>query len=109
MMLFSILVYISAKIPFQALRTGARSAQPYAMALLASFAGLAIGMFFLSFAYHYVLWIYIGLSGALFAAIRTHDPTFRVKFGWRDLALVGIANVTIIGCVYIYVRRSLGA
>lgn len=109
MMLFSILVYMSAKIPLHALRHGTAAARPWAMALLASFAGLTIGMFFLSFAYHYILWIYVGLAGALFAAVRTHDPTFRVSFGWRDLAIVACANCAVIVLVYAYVRRSLGS
>ena len=77
------------------------------MALLAAFAGLVVGIFFLSFAYHYVLWIYIGLSGALYSAVRTHDPSFRVRFGLNDLALVVAANVGIVATVYLYTRWAL--
>ena len=109
MMLFGILVYLSIEIPLQALRNGPREAEPWAMALLAASAGLAVGMFFLSFSYHYVLWIYLGLAGALYAAIRTHDPKFRVIFGWRDFAIVASTNFAIIGCVYLYVRHALGS
>jgi hypothetical protein len=118
MLLFSIIVYLSLKIPLRVLRHVTPSsepalggaltvARPWAMALLAAFAGLALGIFFLSFAYHYVLWIYIGLAGALYSAVRTHDATFRVRFGIHDLLLVAAANAAIIATVYLYTRWAL--
>jgi hypothetical protein len=117
MLLFSIIVYLSLKIPFAALRrvgsvgtddgAGRVVARPWAMALLAAFAGLGVGLFFLSFAYHYVLWIYLGLSGALFSAVRAHDSSFRVGFGWKDLAIVAAADVAIIATVYLYAKWAL--
>jgi len=118
MMLLSSILYLSAKIPLAVLRepafakggvgaAGASIAHPWAMALLAAFAGLAVGIFFLSFTYHYVLWIYIGLSGALYSAVRKHLPTFKVKFQLSDFALVAIGNVTIITGIYFYTRWVL--
>jgi hypothetical protein len=77
------------------------------MAMIASFSGLAVGIFFLSFTYHYVLWIYFGLSGALFAAVRSHDRAFQVRFGLRDLALVLAMDACIIACVYGYTHAVL--
>jgi hypothetical protein len=82
-------------------------ARPWAMALLAAFAGLCVGIFFLSFAYHYLLWIYIGLAGALFSAVRAHDTNFRVRFGWKDLAFVIAADLGIIMAVYLYLKWAL--
>ena len=79
----------------------------WSMAMLAAFVGLAVGLFFLSFTYHYVLWIYVGLSGALYSAVRRHDPSFRVRLGWRDLALVAAGCLAIIGLVYLYTRWKL--
>jgi O-antigen ligase len=120
MMLFGVIVYLSAKIPLAALHRaslrsagsatgerGERAIVPSAMALLAAFAGLAVGMFFLSFTYHYVLWIYVGLSGALYSAVRHHDPTFRVQLGRRDALLVTTANIAIIVLVFFYTRLKL--
>jgi O-antigen ligase len=118
MVLFSTIVYLSIKIPVLALRRaasrdpafadGAETVRPWATAMVAAFAGLGVGMFFLSFAYHYVLWIYLGLSGALYSAIRTHDPTFRVRFRWTELAGVAMADCAIIGLVHFYTRWKLG-
>jgi hypothetical protein len=117
LLLFSTIVYLSAKIPFVILRRSRATidaassalvvARPWAMALLAAFAGLGVGIFFLSFAYHYVLWIYIGLAGALYSAQKTHDPEFRVRFGLRDLALVVAADVGIIITVYLYTKWAV--
>jgi O-antigen ligase len=121
MIIFSIIVYLSAKIPFAVLRhvgnadvengggalAGASAARPWAMGLIAAFAGLAVGIFFLSFTYHYVLWIYIGLSGALYSAVRSHCESFKVRFGLRDLAVVLTINAAIIGLVHAYTRWAL--
>ena len=118
MLLFSIVVYLSLKIPLGVLRHvtpaseadasgGVSVARPWAMALLAAFAGLIVGIFFLSFAYHYVLWIYVGLAGALYSAVRTHDPSFRVRFGLKDLALVLAANAGIVATVFLYTKWAL--
>jgi len=75
--------------------------------MLASFAGLAVGIFFLSFTYHYVLWIYIGLSGALYATVRAHHPGLNVRFGLVDAVLVVAADVVVLASVYLYTRWSL--
>jgi hypothetical protein len=118
MLLFSIILWVSAKIPFSvfrvvalgnsaALDAGAPVARPWAMGMLAAFAGLGVGIFFLSFTYHYVLWIYIGLSGALYSAVRAHHPSFRVAFGARDFALVCACDAAIVILVFFYTRWAL--
>lgn len=119
MMLFTTLLYLSGKIPLSALRhirsstdpqlvAGMRLTRAWSMGLLAAFVGLAVGIFFLSFTFHYVLWIYLGLSGALFSAVRRHDPGFRVRINWLDLAIVAAANLAIIALVFFYTRWKLG-
>jgi hypothetical protein len=119
MCLFSAILYLSAKIPVVALshlrkstvpeiQAGAPLTRAWAVALIAAFIGLGVGIFFLSFTYHYVLWIYVGLAGALYSAIRRHDPTFRVRLGGVDLALIAASNVAIIVFVFFYTRWKLG-
>lgn len=115
MALFSVILYLSAKVPLMALRhaavtsrDGQRAVVPAAMALTAAFTGLAVGMFFLSFTYHYVLWIYIGLSGALYSAVRRHEPTFRARFGALDGLAVVVLDVAVIALVSLYTRVKLG-
>jgi hypothetical protein len=115
--LFSALVYLSTKIPFAALRRHSLAApineatpaiRAWSMGMLAALIGVTVGIFFLSLAYHYVLWIYAGLSGALYLCVRRHDPDFRVRFGWRDLLLVGAADLALVGGMYVLTRVMLG-
>ncbi len=119
MLLFSAILYLSGKIPLAVLRhmklatepgivAGAQLTRAWAMALLAAFVGLAVGIFFLSFTFHYVLWIYLGLAGALFSAVRRHDSSFRVRLEWYDLVALLIANIGIIGLVFLYTKWKLG-
>ena len=63
MLIFSALVYLSMKAPLTVLRTAPVSpegaqARIWAMTLLAAFAGISVGVFFLSFNYHQVLWVF---------------------------------------------------
>lgn len=92
MFLFVAVIYMSMKTLLVGLRElahvpGAAVAQVWGMALLASFAGIIFQINTLSFAYHSVLWIFLGLIGAWYSAIRTHAE-LRVQFGWKDFLLV---------------------
>jgi len=95
--LFLAIVYLSFKICYVAAKRydkseEARIAATWGTALLAGFAGVAVGAFFLSFTYHQVLWIYLGLSGALYVVIRRHDPSFKIALGlWEKVAVLGAA------------------
>ncbi|HJZ86472.1 MAG TPA: O-antigen ligase family protein [Polyangia bacterium] len=112
MVWWSSVLYLSAKIPVQALRRyasepRAAAARTWAMALLASLAGLVVGIMFLSFCYHYVLWIYVGLAGAFHGVLRTHDPEWRVRFDWRDLARVVVIDLLLVVGLYGYTRIKM--
>ena len=90
---FGFILYISLKIPILGMRRyanrpEAKVAYASSLGLLASFAGIAIGIFFLSFTYHQVLWIYFGFSGGLYATIRRHDPSFEIKLSLAEKAAV---------------------
>lgn len=110
------IVWLSLKIPLQALRRGRsaegaaipRIALPWSLALVAVLTGLGAGMVFLSYAYKAVLWIHVGLSAALYHAIRRHDPGFRVGFGARDLGLVALVVVALLAGTTVFTRLKLG-
>ena len=109
MLLWSLVLWAAGKVPVQALRRlrdrpGAQAAVTWSVALLASLAGLAVGIFFLSFCYHPVLWIYLGLCGALYGAVRAHDPDFTVSIGLRDLAAVAAIDAALLAILYLYTR-----
>lgn len=110
--LWMCLLYAALKIPLVAFLRyrevpQAVTASRMGFALTASFVGLAVGVFFLSFSYHYVLWTYLGLSGALYGAIRAHDPAFEVKIGWSELAAVAGVNTAMLTVLFFYVRSRV--
>lgn len=107
--LWTAIVYMSIKIAVvgyfrYAKRPGAEVARDWGLALIASFAGLLVGVFFLSFSYHAVLWIYVGLAGAYYSAARTHDPKWRVKFGFVDWLLVAGLCLALIAALIVYLK-----
>ena len=65
---------------------------------------ILVGIFFLSFCYHQLLWIYIGLSGALYSAVKRHAPDWEVRFGLADLALVIATDVALVAILFVYTR-----
>ena len=82
--------------------------RPLAIALVVSFFGILVGMFFLSFCYKAVLFVYFGLSGALFCAVRRTCPTFQVSVSLRETASVAVADAVVLVFVMIYSRLKGG-
>ncbi len=113
MMLWTTLVFASIKVPWTALkryehRPEADVARAWAMALIASMMGMLAGVFFLSFNYHYVLWIWLGMAGAFYSAVRTHDPDFRVRVTRHDLAGLAVVNALLVAAIFVYTRVKTG-
>ncbi|MFI5289837.1 MAG: O-antigen ligase family protein, partial [Polyangia bacterium] len=121
MVIWSVVMYLSAKIPVSALRRlspaeppriapgpEADVARTWAVALLAALAGLLVGVFFLSFCYHQVLWIYVGLAGAYYCALKRHDPEWEVRFSFRELLFVVAGDAFLIPLIYLYARHKVG-
>ncbi|AKT37779.1 O-antigen ligase family protein [Chondromyces crocatus] len=107
------MIYLTFKISLTALKRyenvpgpTAASIKAWATALMASFAGMLVGIFFLSFTYHYVLWIYFGLSSALYFAIRGADPTFKVQLDRKDVfRIIGI-ELALVTAIFGYVKSK---
>lgn len=98
LVLFSAVLYASLKIPVVALlrlEPGPENltARTWSLALLASLTALATGMMFLSLSYHQVVWVYLGLAGALAAALRDRLP---IRFGPVDLAIILAADAALL-------------
>jgi hypothetical protein len=109
LMLFTGVIYAGFKITLRmqsvyAGRKDAAAARTWATAFLSSLVGLVSSAFFLTLAYHAILWIYVGLVGALYAAVRAHDPEFRVRFGLKDLAYIAVGDAVMVVGVMIYLR-----
>src|SRR5688572_26946372 len=113
------MLYASGKIPWLALRrysAGSDLADPdslamaraWAMALLAAMFGMAVGIFFLSFAYHYILWIYMGLCAAFYCTLKRHDPAFHVGLNPKDWAVIIVADGLFVVLMFFFTRAAVG-
>lgn len=91
--LYVSVIYMSIKTCLVGLRRlegvpGAGVARAWGMAMLASLCGMAFQSSTLSFSYHSVLWIIIGMGSAWYSAVKHHDPDFEVRMTLRDFATV---------------------
>lgn len=104
------LVWTSLKIPISARRrvTLSPEIRAIATALVVSFSGIMVGIFFLSFTYKQLLFVWFGLSGAFYIIMRQAEPDLRVTFGWKDIAGIVLADVSIIALLYVYTRARGG-
>jgi O-antigen ligase len=104
MFFFVCMLYVSVKSLVVGIRKlsnvpGAEVVQVWGMALLASFAGILFQINTLSFAYHSVLWIFLGLIGAWSGAIRHHMPDFKVQLTWKDCVAIAAGCLAFIAVV----------
>jgi hypothetical protein len=112
LILWSAILYLSFKMIITTQRRyaddpAAAVARVWGKALLASLIGLAVGIFFLSFCYHIVLWVHIGLCAAYYQACRAHDPELEVALDWRDLFYVFIGDSFLIAAIWFYTSHKL--
>jgi hypothetical protein len=90
MWLFGILVFLGIKVPVSVLRYPMAEepdtvrVKALAMAVLAAMIGASIGIFFLSWCYHFVLWVHFGLSGALYCCVKRMFPAYECKLTWKE-------------------------
>jgi hypothetical protein len=111
--LWSLVVYVTAKILVLGLfrywsRPGAEVARDWALALGASFVALLVGNLFLSFTYHPIQWVFLGLAGAYYSAAKRHDPDWQVGVGLFDAILVLMLDLLLVALFYVYFRLKGG-
>jgi len=102
------LLWASVKIPLKVVRNPPPEMdprlKPFAMAFLVSFIGMCIGIFFLSFTFKQLLFVWFGMAGALYGVVRKDSPQFEVKFGkWDYIGIVGFC-VGLMTLVFVYTR-----
>ena len=96
MMLWVGLLYTVIKTAVVAIRDFAhdpRGPPPaWGMSILGMTVAYCVQMFFLSLTYHTITWIFFGISGAFYSAIKSHRPDWEVKLTYIDLGAI------VIGC-----------
>lgn len=111
MFLWTGILWTSLKIPFIAMRRQSlpEDLRVTARSIIISFTGIAVGIFFLSFTFKQLLFVWFGLSGSLHRILRERDPTFDVAIGWRDLAAMLAIDSGLLAALYLYTRmRAAG-
>jgi O-Antigen ligase len=115
MWIFGMLIFLGIKVPLAVLQFPMDEEHPetttiktLAMAMLAAMIGLSIGIFFLSWCYHYVLWMHWAMCGSLYCCVKRIYPTFDVKVSRKDKGLVFAGYVGFL-LFWTYYIRSKGA
>jgi hypothetical protein len=95
MFLFVTIIYLAMKTLIVGLSRlskipGTAAPQVWGMALLAAFSGIVFQINTLSFAYHSVLWLFLGLIGAWYSAIRHHLPELDIKIRVADFFAISV-------------------
>jgi O-antigen ligase len=101
-------------ISFRSARTGLRNtsslsgseAQIWGMCVLSTLSGLASGVAFLSFNFHFVLWILFGMSGAYYRCVIADHPEAAIRIRLREVVLVALGNLGLIAFLFAYVRAK---
>ena len=110
--LWSLSVYTTAKIPAVIWWNREERLGPVlssiAPALLIALAGLYLGIFFLSFAYHHVLYLFMGLSGALGLAAARKMPELEFKVSAREMLTIAVGCVAFLVMMFVYTRLKHG-
>jgi hypothetical protein len=93
MFLFITLIYLSIRTLYVGLRELARipgtaAAQAWGMALMSGMIGITFQINTLSMAYHSVVWLFLGLVGAWYSAVKHHKPDFEIKMRLVDVTIV---------------------
>jgi hypothetical protein len=104
--LWMMLVYTSMKIPWVVAMRPPPELDPrvraFALALVVAFAGMLVGVFFLSFCYKAILFVFFGMSGALYGLVRRACAEFDVRVSLREVARVAAIDAAVLVFVLIY-------
>jgi len=106
MVCWSGILWASLKIPFAIVwrKESPEHLKPLATGLIVSFIGMGIGIFFLSFTYKQLLFIWFGLAGALYRIAKDADPGYEVTMSWKDIAGLAAADLALMTTIFLYTR-----
>ena len=85
-------------------RPEAADVRSAAFATLAGMVGMVASALFLSLTYHLVFWLEVGLAAAIQTLIWRHDPTWKLRWRWRDLILIIGLDLGTVVSIAIYLR-----
>ncbi len=111
LLLWTIALYVAFKTTLQvqrdfANRPEAADVRAAAFATLAGLVGMVASALFLSLTYHVAFWIEVGLAGSIQAVVLRHDPSWKLRWRWRDLFWVVGLDVGAVASIAIYLRSK---
>jgi hypothetical protein len=109
MLCWAMLMWISIKVslrPAPRLGGDANEIQIWGDAMLATMVSIGVGIFFLTFNFHYLLWIIFGMAGAYHNACMNSQSGSSVRIGPKDAGLVVAANVTLLLVLRMYLHSK---
>ncbi len=111
LLLWTIALYVAFKTTLQvqrdfANRPEAAGVRAAAFATLAGLVGMVASALFLSLTYHLAFWIEVGLAASIQAVVWRHDPSWKLRWRWRDLFVVIGLDVGAVASIAIYLRSK---
>ncbi len=106
LVLWALVGYVAVKGLFelQAARPDDKRARVWSTALATSLVGMFVGIFFLSFTYHLVLWVFFGLAVSLHACLGPRSPE---RVSPKELALLAVGCLLTMVGVHFYASSQL--
>lgn len=80
----------------------------FAEALVVSLVAIFVGIFFLSFCYKQLLFVWLGLAAALYRAVRAQAPSFKVETTRRDVVGLVVSSAVILIAIFVISRVKGG-
>jgi hypothetical protein len=104
------LLWASVKIPLTLVREPPEDLDPnvkeLATALLVSWVGMLVGIFFLSFTYKQLFFVWLGTCGALYGAVKNEHPKFEVRLTPSDFAIPAAFCASVLALTFVYTRLN---
>lgn len=104
------LIWTSIKVPITIVSRPpelvSRELRALSTALIVSFLGMSVGIFFLSFTFKQLLFVWLGMCGALYGIVKNEDPSFQLKVGIKDVIGIVTFDVVILVAIYVYTRAT---
>jgi len=108
--LWSGLLWTSVKIPLTIVRRPPPDLDPWikelSTALLVSWIGMLVGIFFLSFTYKQLFFVWLGTCGALYGAVKRDHEAFEVRLQVIDFVVPGAFCAAVLAVTFVYTRLN---
>jgi len=107
--LFSTVVYLAFKATLTSARDAVSKDAPariWGNAMFASLCACIVAAFFLSQTDRVMVWVPLGLAGGLASAARARDPSWKLRYSWKEALLVLGTDLGMMVFIHFYTRMK---